>query len=300
LFGYSTHVGSNAAMMDGQSWGLTARQRAKRGEPVPHVTFIHGIGNKIEPALLERAWVDALRDGGGLDLWSEGVTTSMCCWADVVYMAPLSATAASTEAGEEAEVLAAEDVGQAWYEELPAEEKEAVRELAAEVGAITWLVDLDEDVEVGGGAVQITDVSEPASTSAEANGPAMPAAVAPAVEFERIPLPGPLKRRLMRTFLRDVHHYLWDVDYSPRPGATFRVRQEVRRRTVDALAFAGDAARPHLVVGHSLGSVIAYDVLQNVDEAPVVDGLVRLGSPLGLDEVQDRLDPGWSRWRPLI
>jgi hypothetical protein len=26
---------------------------------VPHVMFVHGIGNKIEPELLERAWVDS-------------------------------------------------------------------------------------------------------------------------------------------------------------------------------------------------------------------------------------------------
>jgi pimeloyl-ACP methyl ester carboxylesterase len=75
-----------------------------------------------------------------------------------------------------------------------------------------------------------------------------------------------------------------------------RVRHDARGRALDALAAAEQAPRPHVVVGHSLGSVIAYDVLKNVDEAPVCDGLVTLGSPLGLDEVRDRLDPGWSRW----
>jgi hypothetical protein len=261
---------------------------------VPHVTFIHGIGNKVEPGLLERAWVDSLRDNGGPDLWSEHVTTSMCYWADVLYATPLPAMAGSTEAGEEAEVMAAEDIGQTWYEELPAAEKEEVRELAAEVGAITWLTDLDNAVEVGGGADPATGAADGAVAGLEPSGPIAPAEVAD--EFERIPLPGPLKKRLMRAFLRDVHHYLWDVDYSPRPGDTFRVRRDVRRRALDALAAAERAPRPHVVVGHSLGSVIAYDVLKNVDGAPVCDGLVTLGSPLGLDEVQDRLDPGWSRW----
>jgi hypothetical protein len=64
------------------------------------------------------------------------------------------------------------------------------------------------------------------------------------------------------------------------------------------LASLQDGAReagPHVVLGHSLGSVIAYDVLKNVPEAPAVDRLVTVGSPLGLDEVQDRLLPGWTR-----
>jgi hypothetical protein len=177
---------------------------------------------------------------------------------------------------------------------LPAAEREEVRELAAEVGAITWLTDLDEAVEVGSSAEGVTGAEDHAVAGPDVSGPTAPVAIP--VEFERVPLPGPLKKRLMRAFLRDVHHYLWAVDYSPRSGETFRVRREVRRRALDALAAAERTPRPHVVVGHSLGSVIAYDVLKNVDGAPVCDGLVTLGSPLGLDEVQDRLDPGWSRW----
>lgn len=36
--------------------------------------------------------------------------------------------------------------------------------------------------------------------------------------LEAVPLPGFLKKRLMKILLRDVHHYLYDVEYSPRPG----------------------------------------------------------------------------------
>jgi hypothetical protein len=256
-----------------------------------HVTFIHGIGNKLDRTRLERAWLDALRDGGGPDLGSENVTTSMCYWADVLYPAPLAPTAVATEAGEQAEVMAAHDVGQAWYLELPAGEQRQVREMAAEVGAIQWLIDPEEDAEAGhtGSATEATSAIEGASTMSEIS-------AAAAVEFERIPLPGPLKQRLMKAFLRDVHHYLWDVEFSPRDGEKYHVRQEVRRRTLDALAMGRAATPPHVVLAHSLGSVIAYDVLQNVAGAPVVDGLITVGSPLGLDEVQDRLKPGWSRW----
>jgi hypothetical protein len=50
-----------------------------------------------------------------------------------------------------------------------------------------------------------------------------------------------------------------------------------------------------VVVSHSLGTVIAYDCLKRVDACPSVDALITLGSPLGLDEIQDKLQPGWTR-----
>src|SRR5260370_26639519 len=44
-----------------------------------------------------------------------------------------------------------------------------------------------------------------------------------------------------------------------------------------------------------MGTVIAYDCLKRVPDCPSVDALVTIGSPLGLDEIQDRLKPEWSR-----
>ena len=234
---------------------------------MPHVTFVHGIANKIAADDLHHEWLDALRDGDGVDLRAEGVTSSMCYWADVLYAAPaVQRLGAADEAVVDEAVideLGIADTGD-WLSTLPAEEAASVRRLATELGADT------------------------------AVDPAPQPLAAQAAALERIPLPAPVKRRLMAMILRDVHHYLWDTETTPRPGETFHVRTEVRRRAVEALARAG-SSRPHVLVGHSLGTVIAYDVLQNVDEVARVDGLLTLGSPLGLDEVQDRLKPGWSR-----
>lgn len=44
-----------------------------------------------------------------------------------------------------------------------------------------------------------------------------------------------------------------------------------------------------------MGTAIAYDCLKRVANCAAVDGLITLGSPLGLDEIQDKLQPGWSR-----
>lgn len=114
-------------------------------------------------------------------------------------------------------------------------------------------------------------------------------------QSERIPLPWPVKKAFLDAFLRDVHHYLFDVDFSPRPGTRYRVRQEIRHRFVRDLAMHAGGDGPHIVVSHSMGTVIAYDCLKNVGECPTVDAFVTLGSPLGLDEVQDKLAPGYSR-----
>lgn len=126
----------------------------------------------------------------------------------------------------------------------------------------------------------------------DAGPPPVPAA--PAGALERVPLPWFLKKQVLNTFLRDVHHYLFDVVYAP-PGRTpVPIQQTIRRRFVKALA-APSVSRPHVVVSHSMGTVIAYDCLKRVADCPEVDGLITLGSPLGLDEVQDKLQPGWSR-----
>ncbi len=114
------------------------------------------------------------------------------------------------------------------------------------------------------------------------------------IKTERIPLPWPIKKAFLENFLRDVHHYLFDVDFSPRPGVRYHVRKEIRARFVKALKSVATGKGPHIVVSHSMGTVIAYDCLKNVSDCPAIDGLVTIGSPLGLDEIQDKLAPSYS------
>lgn len=46
---------------------------------------------------------------------------------------------------------------------------------------------------------------------------------------------------------------------------------------------------PYLLIAHSLGSVISYDVLRELGRTVQIPYYVTLGSPLGIDEVQDHL-----------
>jgi len=243
---------------------------------MPHVTFIHGIANKPPQDQLLDLWVRSLADATGLDLGAEGVTSSMVYWADVMYAEPAAEANAEESAGDEAVAeAAAPESTDLEVEDMDAEEAAWTASLAAKL------------------AVPLAVDSAIVSSTAAVASAVTPSPVAETLE--RIPLPGFIKVRLMKRLLRDVHHYLYNVDYSPRPGDTFKVQDEIRARMIKALQEGAGNPGPHVVVSHSMGTVIAYDCLKRVAGAPVVDGLLTIGSPLGIDEVQDKLRPEWSR-----
>ncbi|HZX22343.1 MAG TPA: hypothetical protein VFF18_02310 [Woeseiaceae bacterium] len=88
----------------------------------------------------------------------------------------------------------------------------------------------------------------------------------------------------MQVTLQDVRRYLNDVR---------EIGRRVRRRLEMRLDAAWREGRPVLLIGHSLGSVIAWDSLwelSRVDAHPGrVDLFLTLGSPLGQRFVQRRL-----------
>lgn len=233
-----------------------------------HVTFVHGIGNKPEPNVLLQQWRVALLDDDGVDLAGLGVSSSLVYWADVLYPQPLVENSGHESAEYElAPMVDAAPSDMRWLVSLPPEERAFVERLGIEVGLAM---------------VAATPVEELEAIVADS-------------PLEAVPLPSWLKRRLMRAFLRDVHHYLYDVQFSPRTGESFRVRREVRARMVAALTEIGAVSRPHVVIGHSLGSVVVYDVLVDCADSPLVDGMITVGSPLGLSEVQAALTPPYTR-----
>jgi hypothetical protein len=236
-----------------------------------HITFIHGIANKPRKDVLLEQWRVALLDDDGLDLDALGVTTSMAYWADVLYAEPAPDEAATESTAFELQAsVEPQDDDLGWLAEAPAAEQDFVGGLAAKVGLVA------------------------VAASATAAGSTDGVAVAPGGSLEAVPLPLWLTKRLMKVFLRDVHHYLYDATSEPRPGTRFQVRQEVRARAVAALAEAAGSPGPHVVVCHSLGTVVAYDVLTALADVAQVDALVTLGSPLGISEVQQALAPPWT------
>ena len=236
---------------------------------MPHVTFIHGISNKPPEQDLLRLWREATADAAEpLPLGALGVTSSMVYWADLLYEAP--------------------DTDLSSYEGLLESTPEAVD---GGGGAAPPRPRTAEEARfLEGLRAKMTTLSEAAMQEPEQ--PAVPAQ--PQGALERIPLPWFIKKRFLDAYLRDVHHYLFDVEFGPPGKPAVRIQQTIRARFVDKLS-APQVSRPHVVVSHSLGTVIAYDCLKRVEGCAPVDGLITVGSPLGLDEIQDRLQPGWSR-----
>ncbi len=226
---------------------------------MPHVTFIHGIGNKPPQDQLLGIWERALAYGDGLDLGTRGITSSMVYWADVMYAEPAEA---EFEAAEEVPAAEQGEVDLGWRPALEGREREFVESFAGRLG-------IDE-----------ADATPPVEDDI-------------GVEFERIPLPHWLKQRLLASLLRDVHHYLFDAENVPRPGERYRVQTEIRRRMLDALREGSGQPGPHVVVSHSMGTVIAYDTLKRVADCPPVDGLITIGSPLARKEIPDEFQPDW-------
>ncbi len=188
-------------------------------------------------------------------------------WADVLYAAPLS----MTQVAENAE-MALESAGALANggPELSGVDESYLQSLGVEMGF--------EPDELG--AVE-TPNAPSSSDLAEATA-------------EALPLPWFLKKPLMRAAARDSHHYLFNVEHRPRPGESFRVRDEVRSRFVAELNAAKDDG-PIILLTHSMGTVIAYDCLKNLSDCPMVKHYMTVGSPLGISEMQDELDPGYSR-----
>jgi hypothetical protein len=231
---------------------------------VGHVTFVHGISNKPPAEELSETWRGTLAQHG-LDLDDKGVSSSLVYWADLLYPEPLSNSV--YESAEDPERAVAADVGMQWVVEAEGDEAAFVMALAERIGYEELASDAPDDT------------GEPP----------------PDTPWERVPIPWIVKRPLMKLFLRDVHHYLFDAEFSPRPRETYKIRTVIRERTVEAIERGAAEEGPHVIVAHSLGTVIAYDCLKRVAGCPPVDALMTIGSPLGLDEVQDQLRPEWTR-----
>jgi hypothetical protein len=254
-----------------------------------YTTFIHGMANKPPYLPLKKLWAGSLARtdpprgsnpvGGnpGVDLDMLGVGYDMTYYADVFYAQPDSAETAGHEAAGRQRIegrspekaTRPRPVDRGWRKEIG-------------TGAGKDLVDRLESVYAPrfDGFVAVDPKTKRRRKPTER------------ALREELRLPDFIQQPLMEELLRDVHHYFYNVSHRPRPeGPTFQVRNELQHRFVAAVKAGAAKGGPHVVVAHSMGTIVAYDCLRNVAECPAVDVLVTLGSPLGLDAVQDNLKP---------
>ena len=214
----------------------------------PSVIYLHGAGNKPPPDTLKLAWD---RDLFGQDM---GQRTRMAHYADLLHPSPgaIGADACTQDEALAALVAAAAE----------ADNGEA---LAGDEALLAGLTPRGQQLALSLAlSMAIQAASQP-----------------PTVEDSLtaiLPLPASLRRLLLRQLLQRL---------IPDADAYFftNKKEPIRQRLRQALnAVAG----PTVVIAHSLGTVIAYDVLSEPGFAGrTVPLLVTLGSPLGYTEIQD-------------
>ncbi|HZA82989.1 MAG TPA: hypothetical protein VFC13_16205 [Actinomycetes bacterium] len=218
---------------------------------VPTVVYVHGAGNKPPRDNLRLAW--------DLDLFGRdmGQRTRMAHYADLLHATPgaIGADACTQDEALAALVVAAGAAEADTGEALAGDEAELLAGLTPRGQQLALSLSL--------------------SMAAQA------ASQPPTVEESLtaiLPLPPSLRRLLLRQLLQrlipDADAYFFTSKKEP-------IRERLRQ-ALDAVV------GPTVVIAHSLGTVIAYDVLSEPGFAGrTVPLLVTLGSPLGYAEIQD-------------
>jgi hypothetical protein len=254
------------------------------------VVYIHGIGRQAPAAELKLQWDLALF---GQDM---GTRTRMAWWADVLR--PGDTAASGGPGARSTRRRAASAASTAAAPDRPFD-AQAVVESAAQAAGRAHADDARAFAEA---LLADLGVDPSAGTQRRSAGPGK----------KILPLPGwlrrPLSKRFLEEFIPDVAGYFF------KPALRERIRQRLR----DQLALPPD--QPVAIVAHSLGSVVAYEVLSALAgpgrDAAAASGrgapsaastgpldlraFVTLGSPLGIREVQDFLVPGRREAPPAV
>ena len=224
--------------------------------------YIHGIGEQEPPKKLKQQYDEALL---GRDA---GEQTRLAYWADILH--PSRAARGLLRGGmdkmDDTDSIVA--IATMPIEELVPDSDEArlfAHKLFERMTQARPRDDEDETAEVA--------VDEPG--------------VAKALPTE--PLRSVVTRVVIKLFIHDVAAYFYEADR--RADIDSRLEKELTA-----------ADRPLVLVSHSLGTVISYEVLHRLGHRIEVPLWITLGSPLGMREVQKhvvrplQVPPGVKRW----
>lgn len=227
--------------------------------------YVHGNGNKVAAPALKRVWDEALF------AQEMGDATRMAYWAPLRYRCPLAGP--EPDELQELPTTAPFEALVAATEPPEAFVAQTLAEADAEAGIAASPFEAYERRSTGA-----ADRLEPWLRRMTLDADAL--AAGSAGPFELLPLPRGMRtaafRAMVKLTFKDVHAYFFG-------GLAEPMREVVR-------ACLRDIDGPVVAIGHSLGSIIAYDVLRE----PEFDGLslpllVTVGSPLGVTEIQDLL-----------
>jgi hypothetical protein len=228
--------------------------RAIASTPVRRIVFVHGRGQAgLDPAGLKAAWLQDLRIG------IEATGAKLPDGLDIVfpyYGNKLEAFVAQSKLplGDD---LKAHGGPQAGEEDYISFRAELVQNLASQAGVT------QPEIEAQFG-------DEPT-----AHGPqnwAWVIAIIRAIDARHTTL----SSSAIEDFIRDVYLY---------------THYHQVQTAIDAIVREALTTEPCLVVAHSLGSVVAYNVLRNDPRSLVVPLFATIGSPLGIVAVEKKLTP---------
>ena len=250
------------------------------------IVFVHGLAKKPSPENVKQLWLSALsahsphpevfgNQNSGIDLSDQGVNSLFTYWADVFYgddyETDLSSYHESAKPEEmndfmsKSEGLSAKTLNPEFLKLTPREQR-LIQQIERQIAA---------------------RLSEIPSDSVRK----MPLTSSSRESYEIASwLPEPIKQNIIKKAAMEAYYFLFDKPYTPpNSNKTYQVRSELRERLTKDLKDASVGGGKVIIVSHSMGTMIAYDVLRNVADCPHVDTLITLGSPLGITEVQDEL-----------
>lgn len=244
------------------------------------VVFVHGLAKKPPPEKLEELWRWGLErsntpapfDGKnpGINLNTKGIPALFNYYADVFYAEDYETTFDSYYESESNAVVKEENFEQVAGEiATPAPTSLEERRFLSEFERKMQLVPSPEE------PMALDDA---------------PAAQEAAQLEIASWLPQPVKQAIIKKAAMEAYYFLFDKEYvRPNDGKKFKVREELRNRLLANLREASEKGEKLVLVTHSMGTMVAYDVLRNCADCPPVDTLFTLGSPLGVKEVQEQL-----------
>lgn len=249
------------------------------------VVFVHGLAKKPAPEKLIELWLMGIsRDNPrpdvfaepnkGINLVTKGVPHEMNYYANVFYGEDYETDYTSYF---EAELAGAEA-------ELAADHLSDPTPLAAPPTMTPRERRFIENFEA---TIQTRIELQPLAAAATES-------VSSGLELASL-IPAPLREAIIKKAAMEAYYYLFDKEYTRGDGMRFKVRQELRDRLLKNLHAASACSERTILVSHSMGTMVAYDVLRNCPDCPPIDTLITLGSPLGIKEVQAELEANGTR-----
>lgn len=261
-------------------------------DPKSAIVFVHGLAKKPPVEKLQEIWHWGLeRDNPmpnvfkppnpGIRLGDEGIPVLFNYYADVFYGTDYETDTQSYYESNETGQMASEGLDRV-EPGLPTPMPQAAREQAFLDGFEAKLR-LQLDLPVAPGAVGAAET--PSDSIKQPDG-----TVVASAQYEIMSwLPEGVKQAIIKKAAMEAYYFLFDKEYARSDGQRFQVRKELRQRLLADLSKAATKADNIVLVAHSMGTMVAYDALRRCPECPPVATLITIGSPLGVQEVQDEL-----------